>query len=220
MLATADGSPPVEGLLALCVEMLSISGASIAAIRDGQHLGRFASTSMAIAEVDDLQFTLGEGPCLSADRGLGPVLEPDLATADGEWPAFAAAALAHDVAAVFAFPLHVGAVRLGVLSLYRATPGDLGASDLADAIALARIATHLLLELEGDLPPGSLPDHLADIVDHRANVHQATGMVAAQLDADVRVALSRLRAYAWARDRSLSDVSDDVVSRTLRFEDS
>ena len=127
--------------------------------------------------------------------------------------------MALGVAAVFAFPLRVGAVHLGVLSLYRAEPGDLAPADLADAITLARVATHLLLDLEGDLPPGSLPDHLADIVDHRANVHQATGMVAAQLEADVRVALSRLRAYAWSRDRSLGDVADDVVARRLRFDD-
>ena len=120
---------------------------------------------------------------------------------------------------MFAFPLRVGAVRLGVLTLYRSEPGDLDAADLADAIALARVATHLLLELEGDLPPGSLPGHLADIVDHRAVVHQATGMVAAQLDADVRTALGRLRAYAWSRDRSLDDVADDVVARRLRFDE-
>jgi ANTAR domain len=219
MLSTVDGQARVDGLLGLCVDMLDVSGASIAVIGDGQHLGSFAATSVAIAAVDDLQFGLGEGPCISADRQLGAVLEPNLACVKGWWPAYAAAALDQGIAAVFAFPLHVGAVRLGVLTLYRAEPGDLAAADLADAVALARVATHLLLELEGDLPPGSLPDHLADIVDHRASVHQATGMVAAQLDANVRVALSRLRAFAWSRERSLDDVADDVVARRLRFDD-
>jgi len=218
-LATVDGGSRVDGLLELCTQMLDVSGASIAVIGDGQHLGNFAATSEVVATVDDLQFSLGEGPCISADGSLGAVLEPDLAKAAGEWPAFAAAAISYGIVAVFAFPLHVGAVRLGVLTLYRAEPGDLTEADLSDAVALARIATHVLLELEGDLPPGSLPSHLADIVDHRANVHQATGMVAAQLDADVRVALARLRGYAWSRDRPLGDVADDVVARLLRFDD-
>ena len=217
-LAAPDGAR-VERLLDLCVELLDVSGASVAVIRDGQHLGSFATTSSSMAAVDDLQFSLGEGPCIAADRAQGAILEPDLVEAAGAWPAFAAAALAQGIAAVFAFPLNVGPVRLGVLSLYRAEPGDLTTADLADAVALARITTHLLLELEGDLPPGSLPAHLADIVDHRANVHQATGMVAAQLDADVGVALARLRAHAWSRDRPLGAVADDVVARRLWFGD-
>jgi AmiR/NasT family two-component response regulator len=106
-----------------------------------------------------------------------------------------------------------------VLTLYRSEAGDLDAVDLADALTLVRVATHLLMDLEGGLPPGAVPAHLADIVDHRATVHQASGMVAAQLGTDVRVALGRLRAYAWSRDLSLDDVANDVVARRLRFDD-
>lgn len=172
----------------------------------------------AHAAVDELQFTLGEGPCLDADRWAHPVLVPDLASDDGAWAAFSTAAIEHGVHAVFAFPLLVGAQRLGVLSLYRATPGELDGADLADAIELSRIATHLLLDLEADLAPGMVPERLGDILDDRAPVHQATGMIAAQLDTDVATALSRLRAYAWAQDRSISDVAREVVDRVLRFD--
>ncbi len=82
----------------------------------------------------------------------------------------------------------------------------------------SRIATHLVLDLEANLAPGTLPDQLAEIVDHRAQVHQATGMIAAQLGSDVAAALGRLRAFAWSRDRSIDDVAAAVVARTLRFE--
>jgi hypothetical protein len=217
-LASVDGQSRIEGVLALCVEMLDVTGASLAVIAEGQHLGSFAMTGASAAAVDELQFSLGEGPCIAADRALTPVLEPDLTTAVGDWPAFAPAALDMGVAAVFAFPLRVGVVHLGVLTLYRSHAGDLDAVDLADAITLVRVATHLLLDLEGHLPPGSLPVHLADVVDHRAAVHQASGMVAAQLGTDVRIALGRLRAYAWSRDLSLGDVAGDVVARRLRFD--
>jgi hypothetical protein len=217
-LTALDGQPQVDAMLELCVELLEGSGASIAVIGDGQHLGSFAAFGGSAAAVDELQFSLGEGPCIAADRSLGPILEPDLNLAVDLWPAFGVAAMAQGVAAVFAFPLRVGAVHLGVLTLYRSTAGDLDAVILADAITLARVLTHVLLELEGALPPGSLPDRLSEVVDHRVVVHQATGMVAAQLESDVRTALSRLRAFAWSRDRSLDDVAEDVVSRGLRFD--
>jgi hypothetical protein len=219
VLARADGGSIVDGLLELSLQMLGLSGASIAVVRDGEHLGRFAAAGEVGSAIDELEFTLGEGPGLTADGHLGAVLEPDLTTAVGAWPAFAEAALAHGVSAVFAFPLRVGAVRLGVLSLYRSQPGELDGVDLADAVALARVLTFSLLELEGHVAPGSLPRYLAEIVDHRASVHQATGMIAAQLDTDVRAALGRLQAYAWARDRSLGDVADEVVARRLRFDE-
>ena len=118
---------------------------------------------------------------------------------------------------MFAFPLRIGGIHLGVLSLYRDSPGDISDADLRDAIALSHIATHLVLDLEANLVPGTLPDRLAEIVDHRAHVHQATGMIVAQLGTDVATALGRLRAFAWSRDRSIDDVAIVVVARTLRF---
>jgi len=51
----------------------------------------------------------------------------------------------------------------------------------------------------------------------RAEVHQATGMVVAQLGVSATDALARLRAYAFVEQRLLSDVAHDVVSRRLRF---
>ncbi len=199
--------------------MLSVTGAVIAVIGDGQHRGAVAVSDEAHGAVDDLQFSLGEGPCIAADRSVAPVLEPDLASAVELWPAFVPAVLGHGIRAAFAFPLRMGAVHVGVLSLYRDTPGDLDGTDLRDAISLTHIATHLLLELEADLVSGMLPGRLAEIVDHRARVHQATGMIAAQLDVDVATALIRLRAFAWSRDRSIGDVAADVVARLLRFDD-
>jgi GAF domain-containing protein len=218
-LGDVGGAPVLDRLVVLCVDMLSVTGAGIAVIGDGQHRGAIAVSDQAHGAVDDLQFSLGEGPCIAADRSAGPVLEPDLDLAVNQWPAFVPAALGHGVRAAFAFPLRMGAVHVGVLSLYRDTPGDLDGTDLRDAISLTYIVTHVLLELEADLVSGMLPDRLAEVVDHRARVHQATGMIAAQLEVDVAIALIRLRAFAWSRDRSIDDVAADVVARVLRFDD-
>jgi GAF domain/ANTAR domain len=220
ILTDGDGRPLLGRLLVACLELLAMTGAGIAVIgdADGQHRGAVAVSDPATAAVDDLQFSLGEGPCVDANRSAAPVLEPDLAQAVGQWPAFAPAALAQGIGAVFSFPLRMGAVRLGVLSLYRETPGDLGPEVLADAMTMSRIATHLLLELEAETTPGLLPDRLAEVAGHRAVVHQATGMIAAQLDSNVATALARLRSYAWANGRSIDGVAAEVVARLLRFD--
>jgi hypothetical protein len=49
-------------------------------------------------------------------------------------------------------------------------------------------------------------------------VHQASGMIAVQLGVGVGEALVRLRAYAFANDRRLTEVAADVVGRRLRFD--
>jgi GAF domain-containing protein len=210
--------PVLDRFLVLATELLSVTAATVAVISDGQHRGSLAVSDPGYAAVDDLQFSLGEGPCLDARRWAHPVLVPDLGVDDGSWTAFASEAIGHGVRAVFAFPLSVGAQSLGVLSLYRDSPGALEGVYLADAIELSHVATHLLLDLEAGLVPGAIPDRLGEILDHRAQVHQAAGMIAAQLETDVATALTRLRAHAWSHDRSIDDVAQNVVDRVLRFE--
>ena len=207
----------VDGVVAVCVDLLRVTGAGIALIGNGQHRGAIAVSDPGLAAVDELQFSLGEGPCLDADRQGRPVLEPDLNRAQRQWPAWTPAAMAEGIHAAFAFPLQVGGAHLGALTLYRATPGDLTERDVGDALFLADLATGLLLDLEAGTPPGSLPERLSDITAHRAEVHQATGMIAAQLDVTVAQALTRLRARALAEGRPIRDVAADVVARRLRF---
>jgi ANTAR domain len=152
-------------------------------------------------------------------HACGPALVADLTARDclARWPMFAPAAVQIGVRAVFALPVQVGAIRLGVLDLYRAPPGDLDRQQLADALVLADTACALLLDearidesrANGHWPERAGPQH--------PEVHQATGMIIVQLGVTVAVAFIRLRAYAYAHDRRLSDVAQDVVARRLRF---
>jgi ANTAR domain-containing protein len=155
---------------------------------------------------------------LDASASGGPVLASDLA--DGEsgarWPGFAPAACAAGAAAVFAFPLVVGAIRAGVLGLYRDRPGPLSDFELGDALTFADTATMLLLDAQGRAGegPGGQPAGLAS---YRAEVDQATGMLTEQLGVSVTDAFVRLRAYAYANDLQLADVARDIVARRLRL---
>ncbi len=216
-LAADDGADALTRLCVVSLELLSVDGAGIAVFDEEEHRGALAVSDERFARIDDLQFQLGEGPAIDASNSARPVLEPDLARASAQWPAFVEAALAAGLRAHFSFPLQMGAAHLGVLSLHRRTPGDLDERDLADALSLARIAVQLVLDQQAGITPGELPGRLPEILDHRMRVHQATGMIAAQLDADIATALGRLRAHAWANDLSIEAVAEAVIGRHLRF---
>lgn len=181
--------------------------------------GSLCTTNGVSEIIEQLQYELGEGPCVDAYEQAQPVLEPDLADpSTPRWPAFAGPAIDAGVRAIFGFPLTVGAVRLGALNLYSDRPGRLTDDQHADALVMADVAAEAVLLLQANAPPGRLAAELERGADFHYVVHQASGMVAAQLDVSVGQALIRLRAYAFGNDQPLADVARDVVARELRFD--
>jgi GAF domain-containing protein len=169
------------------------------------------------AALEDLQFTIGQGPGLDAVASGAPVLVADVREHAVRWPGFVPGALELGVRAVFAFPLRIGAICVGVLTAHRAVPGPLADGQLADALGLAEAVSVLLLHRapgEGMPVSGRVRPET-----HRAHVHQATGMISVQLEVSLAEALVRLRAYAYARNRAVAEVAGDVVARRLRFQD-
>lgn len=207
-------------LCAACLTALPVSGVGVALMtEDGPSGIVLAATDERARQLEELQFALGEGPCVEASGGGAPVLEPDLRRAGiSRWPRFGAAVLDAGVRAVFALPLRVGAIRVGVLDLYRDTPGSLTDRDLAEALAFADAATEVVLQLQ-DHDEGGGGAIRAGPVDSRAEVHQATGMITVQLGVGLAEALTRLRAHAYATGRPVSDIAADVVHRRMVFDD-
>jgi hypothetical protein len=207
-------------LVDMCARALPISGVGLALMTDDGPAGTVAATDGSALELEDLQFSLGEGPCVDASRSGRPVLQPDLGTtARQRWPVFAAGAEDAGLAAVFAFPLGVGGIRVGVLDLYRTTAGILSDEELADALCFADAATALLLHLQAhdagvELPVGSLT-----VLDDRAEVHQATGVVSVQAAVSLQDALHLLRARAYAEQRPIGQLAQDVVNGVVDFSD-
>lgn len=209
----------MERLCRACAVAIPVSGVGLALMTTNGHGGTITATDGRAAVLEDLQQAVGEGPCLDASRDGMPVLQSDLAaTGASRWPGFTAAALEADVAAVFAFPLQVGAIRLGILDLYRDTTGPLNGPQLAEALAFADAATTMLLYLQDKTTPGQpLHPELAEAVDSRREIHQATGMITAQAGVGLAEALLRLQAHAYSSERPLIAVAKDVVARKLRF---
>jgi len=204
----------------VCAEVTGVSGAAIMLMSADIPQGAACSTNALSALLERLQFDLGEGPCVDAHQTHGPVLEPDLATpVVVRWPAFANAAVEGGARAVFAFPLQIGAVRLGALQLHGVLPGAISDEQHADALVMADVAAQAVLVMQSDAPPGALASALEASGEFQYVVHQASGMVAAQLEVSIGQALIRLRAHSFGNGVPLAEVAAAVVGRTLRFDD-
>ncbi len=212
-----DGGLP-HRLVSACGRALPISGVGMVLMTHNGPAGTVAVTDGSAAKLEDLQFTLGEGPCVDASRGGRPVLQPELAvTGPARWPGFTAGALDVGIEAVFAFPLRMGAIRLGVLDLYRDRVGALSDPELAEALAFADAATMLLLQLQSLDPDGGGPLGTVPVVEDRAEVHQATGMVSVQAAVPLGQAIGLLQAHAFATGRPIRAVARDVLAGRMRF---
>jgi hypothetical protein len=165
--ARRGGRVSAADACAAAVAAVEVTGAWLVAAK-GAEAGHLLQVTDEVSELlAELQLTLGEGPGPDAAACGGPVLASDLGEVESvrRWPVFVPAARQAGAAAVFAFPLQVGAIRAGVMGLYR----------------------------------------------------ERAGMLTEQLGVGIAEAFIRLRAYAYAHDRRLSDLARDIVARRLRL---
>ncbi len=209
----------IERLCRVCADLTATDGASIMLVHDGVSRGSLCATDRVSALIEELQFTLGEGPSIDACREGRPTLEPDLVSpTTSRWIAFGPPAIEAGVRAVFGFPVRIGAAGLGALNLHRGRSGPLTDEQHADALVLADIAAECILLMQADAAPGELASELEAGASLHYVVHQASGMVSAQLDVSVEHAMIRLRAHAFRTGTPLINVARRVVDRTLRFD--
>lgn len=212
----------IRAVCTLVTERLAVSGTGatvLSDLADGDGDGRLPQRGLVYATnevssgLEDLQLTVGEGPCLDTFNTGGPVLIADLSETSARWPAFTPGAIELGAVAVFSFPLQIGVIRLGSLDVYHDTAGPLTEQQLSDALVLADLATQAVMaELEGH---GS--DDVSWLADPHAEVHQATGMVQVQLQTSSNAALLQLRGYAYSHELLLSEVARRVVARELNL---
>ncbi|GAA1000745.1 GAF and ANTAR domain-containing protein [Subtercola frigoramans] len=215
-----------DGTASICrpfLRVAPVSGAAVSTIGSGR-LGTstICATDPKAVVIDELQIDLGEGPCWQALRTRKPVLSPNFAlTEHPAWPVFAKALREYEIGALFAFPLTLGGLDVGSIDLYSHEPLTLTETEVSDVVSLTEIAAWQVLrrvladdsvnlaDVDSDPSPGF----------SRKQVHQATGMIIAQLEVSSTDALLLLRAHAFASGRSVREVAHAVVSRRLDFTD-
>jgi len=211
--ALSDSHGQISELARPFLQFLPVSGAAVSTF--GSFLGAetISATDARAGRVDELQFDLGEGPCWDALANRQPVLEPDLARGTTvSWPAFLDAIRDEEIGAIFAFPLLVGPLQIGAVDLYSVEPVSLTLEQQRQTLALSDIVSRILLRnaLRGE-------DLATETTFSRRLVHQATGMVLAQLGTTADDAHLILQARAFADNRPMREVAQDVIERRIRF---
>jgi hypothetical protein len=217
--ARETAKSPTARLCAACVEVLDVSGAGIT-LMGGEQAGPICVSDSSIAELEDLQFTIGQGPCRDAYLSGQSVHAPRLdESAFVRWPPFVDLARSSGIGAVFAFPLQARGANVGVLTLYQRAEGGLSGAQHDDSLAISKVLTETVLSLQEGAPPGVLAPGLDVAVAYRAEIYQASGMVAVQLQIHPSEALVRIRGHAFAHDLSVGVVAAEIVAHRLRLPD-
>ncbi|MFJ6797648.1 GAF and ANTAR domain-containing protein [Streptomyces sp. NPDC091268] len=222
-LVGATGKDVPAALCRACVDLMDITGASVSlAGEDADTRTLWWSSDTVAGRLAEAQYSLGDGPCLSALTFVAPVLAVDLTRgADAaRWPVFAQQAVELGVRAVFSLPLGSSAVAIGTLDLYRDSAGPLSERDRALAFPAADAITTALLALQAqDTGGGPAGSWLNEAETDHEEVHQATGMIMVHLGVDPHYALARLRAHAFANGQTVTEAAFDVITGRIRFHD-
>jgi hypothetical protein len=201
--------------LRLCLasaSLLDADGAAITLAYTRAERVTLCATDDTSARLEDLQDVLGQGPGQDAYRSGEMVVAPMDETANRRWPQFAGSArAAAGPVTMYAIPIRPDSQVLGVLTLYQAEPRPLSydvpeTQFVADALGVALLRD-----------PGSHTEAGSGPWASRAQVHQATGIVVAQLRIGAEDALALLRAHAYAHDTSLNAIAAQVIARQLDF---
>ena len=196
-------------------DMLGVNGASITIENSSIARITLCATDETAGWLENLQDVLQEGPCRTAfDSGL-----PNQTLLDREaaarWPQFIPAAekAVGPDGILWSVPMHSNDMVLGAISVYRRQPGPLAvtagdAQVLADAIADMLVNDPMAYAAASDPAQGGGWSA-------RASVHQAAGIVAAQLGTSIADALALLRSHAFVTDSRLHEVATDVVESRL-----
>ncbi len=213
-----SSAPPPPSLSAPFLQLLPITGLSIAVFDVDGRQSTVESTDAVATRIEELQFELGEGPHWLALQSRTPVLISDMREAtNDQWPVFGEALSNLPVGAIFSFPMILGAVAVGVVDMYRIRPGILSQKDYVLAIALCgavakRAVREALRGATRETVGGASPAPAM-----RREVHQATGIVLVQLDVTATEAFFILRAHAFSHGVTLVGVSQDVIAGRLDF---
>jgi len=196
---------------AACAHALGLGGIAVSL---GRELLWFSDATSA--RLEDLQFVLGQGPSLRLRARSDVRQVPDLGRLLArQWPQFAAEAEELRIAALFVWPVHIGAVQAGTMTGYRRSPGPLTAQQLAEGWLLADALAGQVLKNWPATSAEHHHGHTGTVELHRAEVHQATGVISARLGVPLAEALDRLRSQAYASGRSLTDTAKAVIAREL-----
>ena len=205
-------------LCSFAAEIVGLTGAGIGLMSERRNLTSVCTSSPIATGLMDLEKTVGEGPCLDACTSMTSIDEDDLKNCiKPPWIAYAPQAVDLGAGAVFAFPIRLGAIRLGALAFYREEAGPLDDQQVSDAHLMASVSGRAVLAMQSGASPGGLARDLEREGSVDFVVHQAAGMVAVQGSMEIGDALATLRSHAFSLHNTLSEVAQRIVERQISW---
>ncbi len=215
------GAPELlpDRLARAAAAMLPVDDAGLSLLDRSQKRVPLGASSSVAAVAERLQFTAGDGPCMTAQRTGEPVFatEEDLRR---RWPEFTA--LLFDLTpyrAIIGLPLQRALAGIGTVDLYFEEPGRIAEVEVFEALAVGELITSALSEAAvfSEWTPEDGPAWLrAPAAVRRAKVWEAIGKLSLDLELDAPDALDLMRQHALASDRVVDDVALDLLRGTLR----
>jgi GAF domain-containing protein len=168
---------------------------------DGEAVMPKVPTSPAVAELDQMQSELNDGPCLTSLRGHRTVLVDDMRT-DPRWPRYVHAARQQGFLSLLSFRLFVEGNTLGALNIY----SDKSCAFTADSIVQGMVlAQHAAVAMIGAAAESQFEAGLAT----RDIIGEAEGILMHWMD------LTRLQAFRLLT--RLSQKSDTKLVEIARL---
>ena len=168
------------------------------------------STSSLVAELDDLQTSLGEGPCLDALGGLDSVYVDDL-TVDTRWPLFGPLAAQAGLRTALAYRLFAGSETLGALLLYARLPAAFNATERAQGLIFAAHAGMALSVARKQATERGRSTNLQTALVSREIIGQAQGILMERERITADQAFDLLRRSSQHLNLKLRDVAQELV---------
>lgn len=206
-----------ESLARACVDVLPVDGAGISLFFHADRRVPLGASDPASAEAERLQFTVGEGPCLTAHAEKTAVVA-DEETIRSRWPAYYDALVTRTrIRGTISLPLRDSLNGIGALDLYVVPPRDTGSLSLQDALLIStEVAGCLTIQDRLLRVTGNEPAWLdAPAAQERSTVWQAIGVLNAALEIGSPRALALLRARAWSTGTTAEELAQQVLDLRL-----
>jgi len=194
-------------------------GAGLTMLEQDRHQTVVASEEFVRA-VDDIQYGLGEGPCIQAVASGQTQMSGSLG-GEGRWPRFGPRVGRLGVHSVLSLPLVLPApdrpgTVIGAMNVY-AHAKDAFTDDAVRVRELfagpAAVSVHNARVLAGSQ---RLAEQLAQALTHRGVIDQAIGVLMSRSGANPEEAFDRLRAMSQAQHLKVTEVSRVLVDEAVR----
>jgi GAF domain-containing protein len=170
-----------------------------------------ATSEASVRALDELQYGLGEGPCLTAVREMTLVHIPDLRE-ELRWPRYAAAAWAEGIGSILSVPLPLEGEANAALNLYSTRTNAFSGADIEGAEAYAAQASKALRLAVRVAQLTDDRKHLTIAMESRTTIDVAVGAIMAQNRCSQESALKILKIVSSTRNMKLRDVAAAVVA--------